>query len=201
MVSMAENAKAISKNSVVRVIPLNEDNFKLLFNEYYANLCQYAIRIVRRSEIAEEIVQDQFIYLWNNRGRLEIHSSYQSYLFKSVRNKCIDFLRSRFAKVNQNDDSELLNYASGDDPSSEIENEELNQLVGKAVLELPEKCHTIFTMSRFGDMKNQEIADALNISIKTVENQITIALKKIKNFLDKNWLLLMAWFTICIEKN
>jgi RNA polymerase sigma-70 factor (ECF subfamily) len=73
-------------------------------------------------------------------------------------------------------------------------------LIGQALINLPEKCHTIFTLSRFGEMKNNEIAETLNISVKTVENQITIALRKMRSFLEKHWLMLISTI-LMITKN
>jgi RNA polymerase sigma-70 factor, ECF subfamily len=201
MVSKADNANTIKGNSGDRNLGLlDERGFRRLFHENYAALCKYSLRLVRRPEMAEEIVQEQFIYIWNNRNRILVHTSYQSYLYKSVRNKSIDYLRSRFAKAEFVDDTDFVFQSAMEDPSAAMESDELKQLIGKAVFQLPEKCHTIFSMSRFGEMKNQEIADTLNISIKTVENQITIALRKIKSFLEKHWMMLAVLFSLILER-
>ncbi len=201
MASKANNAIKIEEDSGIRnIVLLDEDNFKQLFHENYAALCKYCIQFVRRPEIAEEIVQEQFIYIWKNKNKLVIHTSYQSYLYKAVKNKSIDHLRSRFTQVELKDDDELVYHSAWENPSANLEADELKRLVGEAVLGLPEKCHTVFTLSRFGEMKNKEIAETLNISIKTVENQITIALKKIKTFLEKHWMLLMLLFSLILKE-
>jgi RNA polymerase sigma-70 factor, ECF subfamily len=200
MVFRAENADSIGRDSEGRNgILLDENNFRQLFNDHYSVLCKYSLRIVRRSEIAEEIVQDQFIYIWKNKDQLHFHNSFQSYLYRAVKNKSIDYLRSRFAMAEYVDDSDIAQQAAAEDPSSGMEMNELQEMVSKAVFLLPEKCHTIFTMSRFGEMKNQEIADSLDISIKTVENQITIAIKKLKAFLDKHWMIMTLLFSLLLK--
>ncbi len=182
------------------MIRLNEVEFRQLFDDNYVSLCKYCIRFVRHPEIAEEIVQDQFIYIWNNQNVINIHTSYQAYLYKAVRNKSIDYLRSRFATIDFNNDIEEVDNTKWDDPILKMEEGELKQLIGQALINLPEKCHTIFTLSRFGEMKNNEIAETLNISVKTVENQITIALRKMRSFLEKHWLMLISTI-LMITKN
>jgi RNA polymerase sigma-70 factor, ECF subfamily len=165
------------------------NGFEKIFNDNYAALCRYSLQFVRRSEIAEEIVQDQFIYIWNNRDHIEIHTSYQSYLYRAVRNKSIDYLRSRFAKTDFEEADEINSKPGWEDPTEKMDADELKQVISEAVKNLPEKCYTIFTMSRFGELKHQEISEMLGISVKTVENQITIALRRIKAFLEKHWML------------
>jgi RNA polymerase sigma-70 factor (family 1) len=181
------------------IISLNGNTFEKLFHENYASLCRYCLQFVRQTEIAEEIVQDQFIYIWYNRHHATIHTSVQSYLYRAVRNKSIDYLRSRFARVKFEKDISENDPSPWENPFEKLETEELKQLISKAVRDLPEKCYTIFTLSRFGGMKNQEIAESLNISIKTVENQITIALRKIKAFLEKHWMLLLLLLSLIFK--
>ncbi len=164
---------------------LNSSNFEELFNEYYTALCRYAIRFVHHPEIAEEIVQDQFIYLWEKRNALTIHTSVKAYLYASVKNKSIDYLRSRFAKVLFVNEELSYEIKTTFDPHSTLEDQELSEIITKAIKALPEKCSIIFSMKRFGELSNKEIAVALNISEKTVENQITIAFKKLRPVLSK----------------
>lgn len=190
--------KEPEKTSRQQIDVLDSRHFEMFFREQYSALCRYAIQFVRRQELAEEIVQEQFIYLWNNRENIEIHTSYQAYLYKSVRNKSIDYLRSRFANIEFEDTDSLSRHTTWEDPSGKLEADELKRLIKDAVHELPEKCYAVFTLSRFGGMKNQEIADSLAISVKTVENQITIALKKIKSFLERHWTLLPLLFSLIV---
>jgi RNA polymerase sigma-70 factor, ECF subfamily len=179
---------------------LDNNSFEKLFRANYTSLCRHSVQFVRRPEVAEEIVQDQFIYIWNNKNNIEIHTSIEAYLYKAVQNKSIDYLRSRFANIEFEDTDSLSCRTAWEDPSEKLEANELKQLIKKAVHDLPEKCYAVFTMSRFGGMKNQEIAESLEISVKTVENQITIALKKIKSFLERHWMLLILLFSLVFKE-
>jgi RNA polymerase sigma-70 factor (ECF subfamily) len=183
------------------ILTLDKYSFERLFQEEYASLCRYSMQFVRRHEIAEEIVQDQYIYIWKNKELIEIRKSYRAYLYKAVRNKSIDYLRTRFAGIEFECEQEISDNSRWENPTDKLETDELRELIGKAIRELPEKCHTIFSMSRYGEMKNQDIADSLNVSVKTVENQITIAIRKIRAFLEKHWMLLIVFFSVLIEAN
>jgi RNA polymerase sigma-70 factor (ECF subfamily) len=142
------------------------------------------LKYVRKPEIAEEIVQDLFIYLWEKREKINIYSSIQSYLYRSVRNKSIDYLKSAYANLETEKEDIIINKEGYLNPAYDIEIKELNIILEKAILKLPEKCYCIFTLSRNGGLSNKEIAGQLGITVKTVENQITIALKKIKEYLE-----------------
>ena len=167
-----------------KIFLINDNNFKILFKKYYSDLLRYCLKFVRKPEIAEEIVQDQFIYLWEKRNSIKITSSIESYLFRSVRNKSIDYLKSSYVKLNFENEDAILNKQGNLNPYNEIEIKELVTIIEQVIIKLPEKCYTIFTMSRNAGLSNKEIADKLEISVKTVENQITIALRKIKEHIE-----------------
>lgn len=167
-----------------QITTINTHNFELIFRDLYPVLCRYCLQFVRKPEIAEEIVQEQFIYLWEKRKVIKITSSLKAYLYKSVKNKSLDYLKSKFANLDFNGENALLDFKENTDPVKEYEKKELENILEEALKILPEKCYTIFSMSRFGNLSNKEIAIQLKISVKTVENQITIALKKIKNFIE-----------------
>ena len=159
---------------------LNEATFRQLFDKLYDGLCRYSIQFVRVPQIAEDIVQNLFIYLWEKRKEIDIHTSYSSYLHKAVKNRSIEYLRSKFARIDfvQTDASQFLPEYSN--PQIKLEEEELETIIAKVVNDLPEKCYIIFSMSRFGDLTHKQIAEKLNISVKTVEAQLTKALKRIR---------------------
>jgi len=161
-------------------IVLKATTFEKLFKELYPSLCRCAIRFVRIPEIAEEIVQVQFMELWEKRGSVKIHTSYKSYLYKSVKNKSIDYLRSKFAKLNFVQEEFSYTLIEQSNPIKDIEEKELESVITAAIKELPEKCYIVFSLSRFGDLTNKQIAQQLGISEKTVENQITIAIKRVR---------------------
>jgi RNA polymerase sigma-70 factor, ECF subfamily len=161
-------------------IKLDDDTFEKLFKDLYPVLCKFCIRFVRKAEIAEEIVQEQFINLWKKKDELNIHTSLKSYIYTAVKNRSIDYLRSKFSKLVFVPEEFSHGLVENSDPQKLLEEKEISFIVTEAVNELPEKCYMVFSLSRFADLSNREIAEKLNISEKTVENQITIAIRKIK---------------------
>ena len=170
-------------------LEINSISFEKLFKELYTPLCRYCIQFVRIPEIAEEIVQDIFIYIWDNRSKIQIHTSIKSYLYTSTRNKSIDYIKSKYARINFVNEEYSYGTVEHSNPLSSLEENELSSIVTKAIEDLPEKCYIIFSMSRYGDLTNKQIAQELNISEKTVEAQITIAIKKIKSKIEKYYVL------------
>jgi RNA polymerase sigma-70 factor (family 1) len=181
--------------------PFRNNNYNLIFDQLYVPLCRYCIKLVNNREVAEDIVQEQFIYLWENWARLENIASLQAYLYTSVKNKSLNYIKKTFsektfvaipATIEQIGDKGISN------PQELIEAQELEKILEKALEELPVQCRKIFGLKRFGQMSNQDIAESLNISIKTVEAQMTIALRRLKYFVIDNWgvitLIFFYWF-------
>lgn len=170
--------------------PFNDRNFNAHFEELYIPLCQYALKFVNDRCVAEDIVQDNFVYLWENRERLYKMDSIKAYLFTAVKNKSLNYLKAKYIK---NTLHEIDNYRDSIidniDPSALelLECDELEAILEKALNHLPERCRIIFTMKRFGGKTNKEIAESLNISVKTVEAQMTIAIKKLSLFVNAHW--------------
>ncbi|KPK82654.1 MAG: hypothetical protein AMS27_14375 [Bacteroides sp. SM23_62_1] len=158
-----------------------------LFDAYYKKLVRHSIKFVMKKEIAEEIVQDIFIRIWNNRETLTIEKSIDAYLFASVRNGSINYLKSKYAKIRfvDLDDTGIspLYHTDEDD----IITGELLKALHQAIHSLPPRCKVIFNLSRNAGLSNEEIANQLNISKKTVQAQIGIAIQKIKKHLGNQW--------------
>jgi RNA polymerase sigma-70 factor (ECF subfamily) len=154
--------------------------FKEIFETYFTSLCRFMHVYISDKSIVEELALDIFTYLWTNRATLTIQISFKAYLFQAARNKCLNVLRARKHQVISIDEIE---YDPEDLHSSSLESEELYLLIQEAVMALPEKCRKVFHLSRMENLTNQEISTRLNISLKTVEAQITKALKLIKEFL------------------
>jgi RNA polymerase sigma-70 factor, ECF subfamily len=171
--------------------PFDDRNFNCLFDELYTPLCQFCTRLVNDADTAEDIVQEQFVYLWENWQRLAPISSIKAYLFKSVKNRSLNYLKKQFYKngVDKFEYIETPQVKTSPAASDLLENQELEILLGRALGNLPLRCRTIFTMKRFAEMSNKEIADNLNISVKTVEAQMTIAMKKLNAFVSVDWCL------------
>jgi RNA polymerase sigma-70 factor (ECF subfamily) len=155
----------------------DETAFEMTFKTHYQVLCNYAYTFLQDRDEAEEIVQATFLNIWEKRKSLDIQVSLKSYLYRAVRNTCLNTLKH--IKIKQSHASETLATTSiGHEQVSQfVDASELDTRIATAMEKLPEQCRLIFKMSRFEDLKYAEIADHLNISIKTVENQIGKALK------------------------
>ncbi|MBT1688617.1 RNA polymerase sigma-70 factor [Dawidia soli] len=155
-------------------------SFETIFKRMYRQLCRVSARMVQSHALAEEIVDDVFCNLWGNRKRIQINSSFQAYLLASVRNKSLDCLRK--TKHDRNIELECAaDVASVHEGAQEhLVYEELRGQIESAIESLPKQCRTIFRMSREQDMKYKDIADVLQISIKTVDTQMGRALKHLR---------------------
>lgn len=153
--------------------------FEIIFKQYYEGLCRYARTWIQDSDESEEIVQNVFVKLWEKREKLQIDTSLKSYLYKSVYHASLNLIKHKKVK------EEYLHMNDQQNKHSEIlSNHALKELEGrieKTLLELPEQCRLIFSMSRFQELKYREIAEVLNISVKTVENQMGKALKLMRH--------------------
>jgi RNA polymerase sigma-70 factor (ECF subfamily) len=159
--------------------------FSMMYDEYYTYLVRQAYRLLQDEVVAEDVVQTVFIGLWNKKETLDINISLKQYLRRSTINHSLNHIRKTKKLRDDVDKIDDLQIASAEDHSINIEVEELNERIGKAIETLPERCRLVFSMSRFEEMTYREIAEDLDISIKTVENQITKALKLMRDILNK----------------
>ena len=162
-------------------------NFESLFREYFPPLMAFAGKILGDEEDAREVVHQVFINLWEKRKEVDLSTSLKSYLFTSVHNRSLNVIRDRkkFAE------GEMPELAGEWDVSAQIESMELEEKIRESINSLPEKCREIFELNRFSGLKYAEIATQLGISVKTVENQMTKALKILREQLGKYLTLLM----------
>ncbi len=152
--------------------------FESLFRNYYAKLCGYAFRYIKDMDQAEEIVQDLFLKIWENRKKLAITSSIRSYLYRSVHNNCLLYLEHKAVeKKYENHIRYTTGQESGLDASERVNTDELEEIIDKTLNALPEKTRMIFNLSRFEGLKYREIAERMAVSIKTVEANMARALK------------------------
>lgn len=164
--------------------------FNQLFDDLYEPLCRYSYRYVYSETVAEDIVQDVFTYLYLNWKRLSGMESVNAYLYMAVKNKSINEIQRNYAKRTLFDDAEvneLLLENNEVTAQQQLEYDELLVIVERALEMLPERCRTIFVLKRFEEKTNLEVAEMLGISIKTVEAQMTIALKKLTIYINKHW--------------
>ncbi len=160
------------------------DSFKYFFDKYYNDLCNFVNIYLHDEVLAEEIVQDIFVYFWENKEKIKISGSVKSYLYSASKYKSLNLLRNlknqkRIEK--KIGESEVENYYEEQD--SYLDSDELKQILNTAIENLSPKCREIFLLSKQKNLSNKQIAAQLNISVKTVESQMTIAFKKLRNSL------------------
>lgn len=157
----------------------NKKIFAYLFQYYYSGMVFFVMKYVNEKEIAEDIVQDFFVRLWDQHENLEIESSIKAYFFSSVKNRCIDHLRH----IKIKDKSTKILYEQVQTLSDErnlLIESELRIQINAAIDKLPPACREIFILNRFERLKASEIAEMKGISVRTVEGQIGKALKILK---------------------
>lgn len=168
-----------------------ETAFAYVFREYYSVLLNYASRLLHDAEEANDVVQDTFCRLYDRRKTLHEGIDLKPYLYKAAYNGCMNALKHR--RVEQDYiDKELEEFYFSrvvETPEAELalQDEELRRAVDRAVQNLPGRCREVFVLSKIEGLSNKEIADKLQISVKTVENQMTTALSKLRKELE--WLL------------
>lgn len=155
----------------------DETAFEMIFKTYYEPLCNYAFTFILDRDEAEEIVQTTFLNVWEKRRTISIETSFKAYLYRAVRNSCLNVIKHANIKRKHAAETIFVSDKSHEAVSQSVISSELDQKIGDALLVLPEQCRLVFKMSRFEELKYAEIAEQLNISIKTVENQIGKALK------------------------
>ncbi len=171
--------------------------FDTVYLNYFKRLHQYATNFVKNPDEAEEIIQNVFCRLWEKRTQLDAHGYLKSFLYRSVHNACLNYLkhqnvRSTF-KVHHHQTA-----VNEQDLSQEISAHELEKQLHLAINELPSQCRTIFQMSRLEQLKYSEIANELNLSIKTVENQMGKALKTLRLKLIDFLPIILIYLTQCL---
>lgn len=173
----------------------NKTVFDFVFNYYYSGLCAFARKWVNDHETAEDLVQDFFFNLWINGYGLEISSSLKSYLFTSVKNKALNHLKH--IKIKEGYVKFAMDEANRqiDSPNWEFAEPELTELIENGIQKLPPRCREIFILSRFQGKDNKSISNLLGISKRTVELQISNALKILRTEL-KDYLPLALLFYI-----
>lgn len=168
--------------------------FNQLFADYYVNLCRFAYTYLKDNDTSEEIVQEVFIALWEQRTTFSISTSIRSFLYTSVKNRSLNHIRNSKTRSRHEDEFAREQVSKVSHITSFCEREELSHLIDIAISELPEQCQTIFKLSRHQHLTYTEIAQQLNISPKTVENQMGIALKKLRSKLSPYLASIAAFF-------
>ena len=178
-------------------IKLDERAFETVFKNHFKSLHAYAQALVKDSDSAEEIVQTVFLKLWEKKDTIQINVSLKAYLYKTVYNDSMNYLRHQKVKMKHwehqryemDQNSNQTNFDFGSDER------ELSKRIDRALGRLPAKCREVFELSRFEELKYQEIANRMGISIKTVEAHMGKALKTLRTELTEFLPILFVLFS------
>lgn len=174
--------------------------FEDIYLSYFSKMKHFATEYVISDEDAENIVQDVFVELWENKEMLNMHMNLIAYLFTTIKNKCLNHIRHKIVVQNtatKMQEEYLISLRMNLDSLETFDNklfsdQDIEKIINRALDSLPEKCRTIFFMSKIEGKKQKEIAQELNISINTVGTQIGIAYKKLRTEL-KDYLPIMLF--------
>lgn len=169
---------------VKKMIEGDHDAFKYFFDTYYDDLCNFVNIYVRNEVIAEEIVQEIYVYMWENKDKLKINASFKSYLYHASKYQSLNLLRNRKKHSYIREKLSFTEQQWEEFPNELfMDSQTMKEILNNAITQLPEKCKHIFLLSKVDGLSHKEIAEKLNVSVKTVENQITIAFKKLHTLL------------------
>ena len=174
-----------------RVGRMDQRNFEKIFKAYFPALMAFSRKILGDEDDAREVVHQVFINLWERRAEIDLSTSLKSYLFTAVNNRSLNVIRDR----KKFSPGEVPERAANWDVSAELESLELEERIRGVIAGLPGRCRVIFELNRFEGLSYGDIAKELDISVKTVENQMSKALKILREQLA-NYLGLLLWFIL-----
>lgn len=180
----------------------DEKALRSIFDQHYSLLIGDIYRILPDEDTCQDLAQEVFVELWRKRESLDIHSSLRAYLRRAAVNRALNFLKTQRRTLL--DDAEKFADApdtSAHEISIQEKQENLEQALHAAIDQLPEKCRIVFSLSRFENRSHKEIAEHLGISVKTIENQITKAMKMLRDALTVLLVLsptVILWLKSCI---
>ncbi len=154
-----------------------DSGFESLFKELYAPMYRYAFGLLSDEIQAEEVVQNVFLKLWQQRSQIKIETNMKSYLYRAVHNQSMNILSHEKVKEKYQHYAKSQSVQYAETPIEAIYTKELKAHIANAMMKIPEKCRTVFHLSRQEDMTYKAIAEQLGIAVKTVENQMSKALR------------------------
>ena len=156
-------------------------SFEMIYAQFAGRLYQYVFSRVRQRDTSEEIVQEIFVSLWQNRHRIEIEQSIEAYLFGAAKFRILSYIRSE--SVRRDYARSFSAFAAGQFDNSAEESmdvRDLEQSISRSMATLPQKCQTVFKLSRVEHQPIAKIAKSMNISRRTVENYLSQALRHLR---------------------
>jgi RNA polymerase sigma-70 factor (ECF subfamily) len=198
---MIQNAVSLPEHQQIEALAAGDITaFEMIFKTYYQPLCNYAYTFLQDREEAEEIVQTTFLSVWEKREGMTIRTAVKPYLYAMVRNACLNVIKHEKIKQKHAVEEIALAPISHDSVAHAVASSELESRIHVAMERLPEQCRLVFKLSRFEELKYAEIAEQLEISVKTVENHMGKALKimreQLKDYLPLLILLMNACLTV-----
>ena len=169
--------KMTDKQLIISIKKDDYASYNHLFVTYYTKLCMYVNEIINNASDTEDIVQELFVKLWANRKKLEIQSSLSGYLFKTAKNMALNYIRNENNRKVIIDKLELQWEFTTE---KTLEDTEFINALKKCIEELPERCKNVLVLQHLDGYKQKEIADKLNITVKTVKNQMWIGMQRLK---------------------
>ncbi|MBI9057193.1 MAG: RNA polymerase sigma-70 factor [Labilibaculum sp.] len=169
---------------------LNKTNFEELFKENYDSLFYYAYSIVNDDELAKDLVNDSFEEIWNRRKKLDVSYSIKSFLYRVVKNRCLNHLKKQEVEQKYIDRAKHTN--AGQDEFRDYE--PVMAEIMKAIEQLPEQGRKVFTKCFIENLSYKEAAEELNVSVNTIKTHVKSSLKRLRNDLDKESLLFFLLF-------
>jgi len=161
-------------------IRMTEHQFEKLFKEYFAYLSNVAFAMVKDEDDSYDIVQQVFVKFWDKRFDVDIDDNIKAYLHRATKNTALNFIDKNKRKVDF-DDAALADMSEhSEEDNSDFLSGEVEEAIRKAIADLPEKCQIVFNLSRYSEKSNKEIAEELDINLKTVEKHISRALKELR---------------------
>jgi RNA polymerase sigma-70 factor (ECF subfamily) len=190
----------LEENLLTQLRMGDDDAYRHLLDQYYVSLCRVANLYVEDSFIAENLVGDLILFLWQQRFSLEIHTSLRAYLFTAIRRRALNYLQEAHVTRETKLSDEIIStvYASiEENPLGTLIEKELEKEIESYVMQLPDECRAVFTLSRYEKLSYESIAERLNISVNTVHYHIKKALSILRKHLS-DYLPILAtiitWF-------
>lgn len=180
----------------------DESALRTIFDHHYPLLLSDLYRYIPDEDTCKDLAQDVFVELWSRREHLTIHTSLRAYLRRAAINRALNFIKvNRRTLLDSSDDRRDLADTSLSDIGQKNEQENLEKALQQAIQQLPERCRIVFSLSRFEHLSHREISEKLGISVKTIENQITKAMRILRETMLKypNLSWAVIWVLNCLH--
>lgn len=181
-----------------------EIRFQKIFDDNYRRLIFHALRFVDSEAEAEDVVADVFYELWNKINEIDLDKGIVAYLYRAVSTRSLNVLRHKNVaavriELLESINNRRMDFISNEDIQRNVESEEIGKKMRAAISELPDRCREVFILSYVNGLKNKEIADAMNVSVRTVEAQVYKALHFLRDKL-RDLLALVVFFLSFMNK-